>query len=102
MLASRVRQRYADINITESHPKALLIDLKIKRASFPEKYCISTTGWNNKKEDEQDAAIAAICAREGFEERWTTDYAEARYRYSSEQDPKTYWLGPMYYFWPQE
>ena len=98
MLAFRVRQRFPDARITESHPKALLHALDLGRTSFPERFGISS-GWSNN-EDEQDAAIAAVCAREGFSGGWQTDLADKQFRDESEQNPGTYWLKPMHYFWP--
>lgn len=91
MLAFRIRQEFGDVRITESHPKALL-----KVPAFTEKF--GTFG-DSKNEHERDALIAAVCAREGFRERWTADLAKRRY--DSEQDPKSYWLAPMHYFWPE-
>jgi hypothetical protein len=52
----------------------------------------------NAIEHERDAFLAAVAAREGFQGRWTNDLA--RTRAASEQDPSTYWLAPIYYFWP--
>jgi len=68
--------------------------------AFFKKFKISTPEHLN--EHERDAAVAAVCAREGFEKRWTADLA--RYRHPSEQDPQdrqTYGLAPMHYFWPE-
>lgn len=96
MLAFRVRQRFPCARITEAHPKALLQALKQDGPGFAANFRICIT-WRN--EHERDALIAAVCAREGFEERWTADLAAQRY--DSEQDPKSYWLAPMHYFWPE-
>ena len=96
MLAFRVREMFPNTRITESHPKALLKALRLHESDFAEKFELSKA-WNN--EHERDAAIAAVCAREGFEGHWTTDLAE--YRYPSEQDPKSYDLAPIYYYWPE-
>ena len=63
---------------------------------FAARYGIQTN-WGN--EHERDAAIAAVCAREGFEGRWPTDLAKQRDR--SEQNPRAYWLASMAYFWPE-
>ena len=98
MLAFRVRQRFPCAKITDAHPKALLHALEFDRDSFPKEYRVSS-GWSGN-EDEQDAAIAAVCAREGFNGQWRTDLAAERCRHESEQDPKSYWLKPMHYFWP--
>ena len=77
LLASLVRREFPNIGITESHPKALLraLDPKDDGASFARRFKIPTD-WRN--EHERDAAIAAVCAREGFEGRWQMDLAEQR------------------------
>ncbi len=95
MLAFRIRERFHQLKITETHPKALLHCVP----DFTEKYPITDNCWSN--EHERDAAIAAICAREGFssgKDKWV-DLADDRY--PEEQDPKKYWLKPMHYFWPE-
>ncbi len=96
MLAFRVRQEFPGTRITESHPKALLQALKLDGLAFAKRFEVDI-GWNN--EHERDASVAAVCAREGFEGRWRTDLALQRH--NSEQDPRSYWLAPMYYFWPE-
>lgn len=102
MLAFRIRQRFREAKITEAHPKALLSGPGPGRDGFPQRFCISS-GWPGKdEEDEQDAAIAAICAREGFSGRWITDLAAKQYRHESEQNPDSYWLAPMHYHWPDD
>ncbi len=50
----------------------------------------------------EDAAIASICARQGFKDKWPADLAELQYRHESEQDPGNYPLGPMHDDWPHE
>ena len=78
------------------HPRALLRALALDKASFARRFGIFST-WKN--DHERDAAIAAVCAREDFEERWNADLALERH--SSEQDPQADWLAPMHYFWPE-
>ena len=56
--------------------------------------------FNYDNDHERDAAIGAMCAREGFRGRWTVDLA--RDRHQSEQDPFSYWLAPIRYFWPED
>lgn len=97
LLASRVREEFPGVPITESHPKALLGAFGWDESGFAEEFEIPMA-WSN--EHERDAAIAAVCAREGFEGRWRTDLAEKRC--ACEQDPQTYWLAPMHYFWREE
>ena len=82
LLASRLREAFPGLRITESHPKALLLALRLDGVQFAARYGIQTN-WGN--EHERDAAIAAVCAREGFEGRWPTDLAKQRDR--SEQNP---------------
>ena len=96
LLASQMRRVFPSTRITESHPKALLLAFNYSKERFAAKYGISTV-WRN--EHERDAAIAAVRAREGFEGRWRTNLAKERYRL--EQDPQSYWLKPMFYFWTE-
>lgn len=99
MLACRIREKYAKANrgvhITESHPKALLMALDLSRHAFAQKFHIEVP----ENEHKWDAAVAALCAREGFRGRWTNDLIENRH--PSEQDPLEYWLAPVHYFWPE-
>jgi predicted nuclease with RNAse H fold len=94
MFVSRLRERFPQVPVTEVHPKAVAKALG---------------GWDCKavtslgviacvRDHERDACLAAIAAREGFEGRWKRDLSLDRQ--PSEQDPKTYWLGPVHYFWP--
>ena len=96
LLASRIREKFPGIRITESHPKALLLAMSLDETRFAARFGIETS-WRN--EHERDAVVAAICAREGFEGRWPTDLAEKRSPH--EQNPQSYWLAPMSYFWPE-
>ena len=97
LLASLLRGVFPSARITESHPKALLIACyDNSEVTFANAFQIDI---NRQTEHERDAAIAAVCAREGFEGRWCTDLAEKRYEW--EQDPQGYWLSPMCYFWPE-
>ena len=98
MLAFGVRQKFPRVRITESHPKALLYALELDYKGFAKRFRIPANRWNN--EHERDATIAAVCAREGFKKRWPTDLA--RERHDSELDPRSYWLQPMHYFWPED
>lgn len=88
MLASRIREKFPGTRITESHPKAVIHAYEFDLEFF------------NYDEHERDAAIGAVCAREGFEGRWTVDLAQDRHK--SEQDPFGYWLAPIHYFWPED
>ncbi len=98
LFVERMREKYPDVPVTESHPKALLV--AIDSPSWDkvcEKYQLDFDG-KVKAEHERDAALAAIAAREGFEGRWTIDLSKNRL--TSEQDPSAYWLKPVHYYWP--
>ena len=103
MLALRIRETFPDTRITETHPKVLLyalepaLELERRESSFFERFDIPTDCWRD--EHQRDATIGAVCAREGFEGRWTFDLA--RHCHDSEQDPSSYCLAPMHYFWPE-
>lgn len=102
MLAYRLRDEFPGIRITESHPKALLIAGGLEdldNQDFARKFRISVRS-DPDNEHERDAAVAAVCAREGFSKRWSNDLAQDRHE--SEQDPRRYWLAPMHYFWPDD
>ena len=71
----RFERFFPDTPITESHPKALLLAFDRTRDQFAEIFKLSGYGNN---EHERDATIAAVCAREGFEGRWSTDLADKR------------------------
>lgn len=96
MFVQRLRERFPDVNVTEVHPKAVLSALSLQEDSFYMKYGIET---EKKDEDERDAIISAVAAREGFEGRWRNDLSLMRY--PSEQDPANYWLAPVQYYWPE-
>ena len=54
---------------------------------------------SDHSEDERDALISAVAAREGFEQNWVDLSTE---RNHDEQDPSQYWLKPVRYFWPSQ
>jgi predicted nuclease with RNAse H fold len=91
-----LRRRYQDIPVTEAHPKALL---KVVGGweCFCRRYLV---GVNFDNEHTRDAMIAAVAAREGFSGRWRRDLAQNRH--PSEQDPATFWLAPINYYWPDD
>lgn len=95
LLASRLREEFPKVQITESHPKALLKALNLQGNGAIAEYFGIHEAWAD--DHQRDAAIAAVCAREGFQGNWTLDLAEIRDR--SEQDPRNYWLRPVSYFW---
>ncbi|MEZ6232906.1 MAG: hypothetical protein R3B68_01840 [Phycisphaerales bacterium] len=96
MFVDVVRRRCGVGGVTESHPKALLRALDL--AGYDEAFARFGVTCANATEHECDAVLSAVAAREGFSGRWSTDLSEKRDR--SEQDPQTYWLGPVRYFWP--
>ena len=93
LLASRVREAVPGVPITESHSKALLLALGLAYSGFAARFCIRAL-WNDLHQRD-----AAVCAREGFEGRWPMDLADDRA--DLEQDPRSYWLAPVSYFWPE-
>ena len=110
MLAHCIRQKFPGTPITETHPKAVLhaheFDIDLGPGPKPDfdagARCFARqnnvfASW--KDDHQRDATVGAICAREGFKKNWTTDLAKKRY--PSEQDPCSYWLNPINYFWPE-
>lgn len=103
LLAELLRQRFPAVQITESHPKALLIACyKNNNRADNVRSFFRDFGITGTPEDEhqEDALIAAVCDREGFSRRWSLDLAEDRF--PEEQDPRSYWLAPMHYWWPSD
>ena len=110
MLAFCIRQEFPGTPITETHPKAVLRARKFRIDLGPEPEPDFDAGarcfarqhkvlafW--KDDHQRDAIVGSICAREGFEGRWTTDLAKRRCE--SEQNPFNYCLNPIHYFWPE-
>jgi hypothetical protein len=92
--------------VTETHPKALLKALRLTMGAFSKKYGIEYTSTKDDKEhDRRDAVISAVAAREGFLGRWpndlSTSYVMEEPQPEWEQDPNSYWLRPVHYFWPE-
>ena len=98
LLASWMREQDPGLRITEAYPKALLLALDMDGATFAERFGIRNV-WGDE-EHQRDAAIAAVRAREGFQGNWPLDLADHRERL--EQNPKSYWLAPVSYWWPQQ
>lgn len=99
MLIVRLREAYPDISVTETHPKALLSGVfGGSFTTFARKFGLSSTP---KTEHERDAVIGATAARQAWstDRAWTNDLSLDRY--PTEQDPKSYWLSPVSYFWPE-
>lgn len=96
LFAEGLRKRYPALPITETHPKALLLAFKLSEMEFLERYGL---GYAARLEHERDAVISAVAAREGFTGRWPRNLALERL--PAEQNPESYWLAPMHYFWPE-
>lgn len=98
MFIERLRQVIGQqLPVTEVHPKALLKGVTGGDwAVFCTRFDIDATA---PSEHERDAIIAAIAAREGFSGRWPNDLSLRRLPH--EQDPHSYWLAPVHYFWPE-
>jgi predicted nuclease with RNAse H fold len=96
LFAKRARQLFPAVPITEAHPKAVRRALRLN--NWPEFCSRFSVEGSADDENRQDAVVSALAAREGFEERWRIDLATVRDE--CEQNPATYWLAPMRYFWP--
>lgn len=98
MFVQRMREIYPAVPVTESHPKALLKALTQGNwKAFAGRFGLNTAISNDH---ERDALIAAVSAREGFQGRWPHDLSIKRL--PAEQDPSSYWLAPIHYFWPEQ
>jgi len=97
MFVQRMREAYPALPATESHPKALLSALtQGDWEAFARRFGLKLA---DGLDHERDALIAAVSASEGFEGRWPRDLSAERL--SCEQDPQSYWLAPIHYFWPE-
>lgn len=97
MLANRLREEFPHLPITEAHPKALLLALKLKAWDEISEY-FSLLGNEPKIEHERDALLGAVAAREGALKRWSRNLAADRLQY--EQNPEKTPAGPIFYWWP--
>lgn len=96
LFAMKIREKYPEVNVTESHPKALMKALSLDSDIAISRMFGLRGRWAN--EDERDAVIAATCARMGFTLQWTVDLAAEREEH--ELNPKKMWFGPLNYWWP--
>lgn len=98
LLVERLRAVYPEIYITEAHPKAYLLGPHKTNHGYLRGLEI---GSNDPRDDDhmRDAILAALAAREGQLRRWKFDLSSARH--PEEQDPKSYWLAPVHYCWPE-
>jgi len=100
MFVQRLRELFPGVRVTETHPKAVLAALKVKSDSaFCRRFSV-TREHTDHSEHERDAIVSAVAAREGFEGRWSKDLSTTRGE--REQDPSTFWLAPVHYYWPAE
>ena len=105
MFVQRMRELYPEVQVTECHPKALLrsgifgAGNNLSEAWERFKDIFSLCVPKTLDEDKRDALICAVCAREGFQRRWKTDLSLKRNQ--NEQDPSSYWLAPVHYYWPK-
>jgi predicted nuclease with RNAse H fold len=98
MFVQRIRERFPQVSVTETHPKALWVALRLGTwDEFCRRFSIHAP-IRSHQEHQRDAVLGAVAAREGFEGRWSHDLASNRLE--SEQDPAEYWLAPIHYFWP--
>ena len=97
MFVQRLREAFPSVPVTEVHPKALLkVVAKGSWKTFSERYRVHAMP---ATDDARDAIVAAIAAREGLTGRWPHDLATTRL--PAEQDPLSYWLAPVHYYWPE-
>jgi predicted nuclease with RNAse H fold len=98
MFVARIREIYPGVNVTETHPKAVLVALG--RETWTDYISALSTKLtvDTKPDHQRDAVISAVAAREGFEGRWKRDLISDRY--PTEQNPTAHWLAPVHYFWP--
>jgi len=100
MFVQRMREHFPGVGVTETHPKAVWKALRVTSwGAFIKRFSV-VVEIRDEQEHERDAVISAVAAREGFEGRWLNDLG--RTRYPSEQDPFTFWLAPIHYFWPEQ
>ena len=99
MLVARLRELFPELNVTETHPKAVLVAVGRELWATHLKAIPTRITLDSKPDHERDALISAIAAREGVEGRWKRDLID--HRYPSEQDPSAHWLAPVHYFWPK-
>ncbi len=95
MFAVELRQRFSELPITEAHPGLFLRARCLSFDQLKRHYGIHADP--RITNHERDAVIAALAAREGFTGLWPRDLALNRL--PEEQDPETYWLAPMHYWW---
>ncbi len=101
MFAVELRRRFPELPITEAHPGLFLrarfpsVDERQRFDELKRHFGIQTA--SEISDHERDAVIAALAAREGFTKNWPCDLASKRR--PEEQDPATYWLAPMHYWW---
>jgi predicted nuclease with RNAse H fold len=98
MFVMRIREVFSEVNITETHPKAVLVALGRESWNVHFGSINTKLTLDSRPDHERDAVISAVAAREGFEGRWEKDLAGDRQ--VSEQNPSTHWLAPVHYFWP--
>lgn len=96
LLAMKLREKYPAVKITEAHPNALLKAMKISENETL-KLQFELFG-QLSSEDERDALVAAVAAREGFSGRWTIDLSLQIARL--EIEPRKLWFGSVNYWWP--
>lgn len=98
MLVLRLREKFSQaMVVTETHPKALLLAMRLSDTSWDDASLIfGVRGERPKSEHERDALLSAVAARAGGK-TWTHDLSLDRY--DDEVDPALMWCGSSKYYW---
>ena len=99
ILVARLREWQPAIAITEAHPKAVLVG--VFGGTFSRFADALGLSGEAATEHERDAVVGAVAAREGHSATGSWRHDLSVDRYPEEQDPKTYWLAPVSYCWPE-
>ena len=79
MFVTRIREVFPSVNISETHPKAVLVALGREPSKVHLASIRTMVTLDSKPDHERDAIISAVAAREGFEGRWKRDLAVDRF-----------------------
>jgi predicted nuclease with RNAse H fold len=95
LLAMQLRELSPDIEITETHPKALILARRQSYEDFFDE--MGVRGPKPSNEHECDALVGPIVSRQAALGAWTEDLAARRG--NLELDPRVMWFGQVKYMW---